>query len=57
MSADGRRCPVDDSALGRREDVLETAIEVALGQSADVVVVRHHQDLGPLGGIGAVLRF
>ena len=57
MSGQGERCPVDDSQLERREDVLETAIEVALAQSADVAVVRRHEDLGPLGGIGAVLRF
>ena len=35
----------------------EEAIEKALEQSAKVVVVRHHDDLGPLGGIGAVLRY
>jgi peptide chain release factor subunit 1 len=57
MGSDGERCPVDESALERREDIVETAIEAALGQSAEVVQVRHHEDLGPLGGIGAVLRF
>jgi peptide chain release factor subunit 1 len=36
---------------------VETAIEHAIAQAARVVVVRHHPDLGPLGGIGAVLRF
>ena len=35
----------------------EEAIEKALEQSAKVIVVRHHDDLGPLGGIGAVLRY
>jgi len=35
----------------------ETAIEKAITQSADVVVVRHHDDLERYGGIGAVLRF
>ena len=39
------------------DDILEAAIEKALEQSAKVVVVRHHDDLGPLGGIGAVLRY
>jgi len=38
-------------------DVVEPAIEKAIEQSATVLVVRHHDDLGPLGGIGAVLRF
>ncbi|MDQ3849654.1 MAG: hypothetical protein M3296_03440 [Actinomycetota bacterium] len=39
------------------EPAVETAVEDALSQSATVLPVRHHPDLGPLGGIGAVLRF
>jgi peptide chain release factor subunit 1 len=39
------------------EDVVERAIEKAIEQSASVIGVRHHEDLGPLGGIGAVLRY
>lgn len=35
----------------------EDAVEKALEQSAEVLVLRHHPDLGPLGGIAAVLRF
>jgi peptide subunit release factor 1 (eRF1) len=48
-SADGSAEPV--------QDVVEPAIEKAIEQSAEVMVIRHHEDLGPLGGIGAVLRF
>ena len=39
------------------EDIVEPAIEKAIEQSAHAMVVRHHQDLEPLGGIGAVLRY
>src|SRR4051794_39281196 len=39
------------------EDIVERAIEKAIEQSANAMVVRHHDDLVPLGGIGAVLRF
>jgi peptide chain release factor subunit 1 len=39
------------------DDIVEPAIEKAIEQSASPVVVRFHDDLGPLGGIGAVLRF
>lgn len=39
------------------EDIVEPAIEKALEQSASPLVVRYHDDLQPLGGIGAVLRF
>jgi peptide chain release factor subunit 1 len=43
--------------LQKREDVVESAIERALDQSAEVVIVRHHPDLQALGSIGAMLRF
>ena len=43
--------------LERCENVVEPAIEKAIEQSAKVIKVRHHDDLGPLGGIGAVLRY
>jgi protein required for attachment to host cells len=39
------------------QDIVEPAIEKAIEQSAQTLVVRHHDDLAPLGGIGAVLRF
>jgi peptide subunit release factor 1 (eRF1) len=38
-------------------DELETALESALDQSAEIVVVRHHPDLEALGSIAAVLRY
>jgi peptide chain release factor subunit 1 len=40
-----------------RADIVEPAIEKAIDQSARVISVRYHDDLGPLGGIGAVLRY
>ena len=43
--------------LQGREDVLEPAFESALEQSAEVLVVRHHPDLGAHGSIGALLRY
>jgi peptide chain release factor subunit 1 len=42
---------------GFRDDGVESALEQALEQSAEVVVVRHHPDLDALGSIGAVLRY
>lgn len=38
-------------------DIVEPAIEKAIEQSASAIVVRHHTDLEPMGGIGALLRF
>jgi peptide chain release factor subunit 1 len=48
-----------DGGDGREHctDIVEPAIEKAIEQSAKVIKVRHHEDLGPLGGIGAVLRY
>ena len=57
MSDAGERCPVDGEPLQRRDDMLELAIESAVGQDADLVAVRDRPDLGPLGGIAATLRF
>jgi hypothetical protein len=47
----------DGQALERCENIVEPAIEKAVEQAAKVIKVRHHDDLGPLGGIGAVLRY
>src|SRR4051812_3302110 len=58
LTAEGDRCPVDDTALERREDIVESAIESAIGQSAEILVVRHHRDeLERHGSVAAVLRF
>jgi peptide chain release factor subunit 1 len=54
-SVDGD-CPQDGARLERRDDVLEKAIEAAVAQDADVVPVTT-PDLGPVGGIAALLRF
>jgi len=54
---DGGRCPADGGALEELEHVREAAIEAALAQGAEVMIVRHHSDLGPFQGIGAILRF
>lgn len=56
IEADGE-CPADGSPLERREHLREAAIEAALGQDADVLVIRHYPDLGPYQGIGALLRY
>jgi hypothetical protein len=48
---------VDGSELVEIDHLREAAIESALAQGADVFVVHHYPDLGPLQGIGALLRF
>jgi peptide subunit release factor 1 (eRF1) len=56
LSAEPGTSP-EGETLQEREDVIESALESALEQSAEVVVVRHHPDLDALGSIGAVLRY
>jgi peptide chain release factor subunit 1 len=46
-----------DRPLETFQDIVEPAIEKALEQSAEVLRITRHEDLGPLGGIGAVLRY
>jgi peptide chain release factor subunit 1 len=51
-------CPADGTALERREDVTEPALELALRQSAEVLPLRRKaEELQARGGIGALLRF
>jgi peptide subunit release factor 1 (eRF1) len=53
----GGRCPADGTEVEPAQHLREAVVEAALAQDAAVMVVRHHPDLGPLGGIGALLRF
>jgi peptide chain release factor subunit 1 len=51
------RCPADGAEMAEVEDVVEAAVERALGQSADVLVLRNRPDLAENGSIAALLRF
>jgi peptide chain release factor subunit 1 len=53
----GLLLPEDADAGEPVDNIVEPAIEKAIEQSASPLVVRYHDDLQPLGGIGAVLRF
>jgi peptide chain release factor subunit 1 len=45
------------AATERVEDIVEAAVELAVEQAARVLRISRHDDLGPLGGIGAILRY
>jgi len=49
-------CPADGTPLEHRDDLLEPAVHAAVVQDAEVLAVEE-PDLGPLGGIAALLRF
>jgi peptide subunit release factor 1 (eRF1) len=55
--AEAQVCPVDQGDLAQRPDIVEDAIELALEQAAEVLVVRSHDDLEAHDGMGSVLRF
>jgi peptide chain release factor subunit 1 len=56
LEADGS-CPADGSPLRKVKDVREAVVEAAVVQDAAVTLVRHHEDLQRVAGIGALLRF
>jgi peptide subunit release factor 1 (eRF1) len=53
----GRRCPVCGRDMDLVADVVEEAVEEALGSKTRVQMVRENADLDVLGRIGALLRF
>ncbi|HVE47011.1 MAG TPA: hypothetical protein VNA57_09740 [Acidimicrobiales bacterium] len=53
----GPSCPVCSAPMHQVDDVVEEAVEDALGQSCRVEVVVDNADLDVLGRIGALLRF
>lgn len=58
LSADSvSACPADGAALEQRPNVVEQAVERALLQDAEVVVLRERPEMDLHGGIAAVLRF
>lgn len=49
--------PIDGSPTEQRDDIVENAAETAVLQAAEVRVLEDRPDLGPHGGIAALLRF
>jgi peptide chain release factor subunit 1 len=57
VSVSGGRCPLDGTEMERREEGLDLAVHQVLAHGGHVLAVRSRQDLDPVGGIGALLRF
>lgn len=57
LGVDARACPTGEDGAEPVENVIEEAISAALLQNARVHALRDRPELGPLGGIAAVLRF
>ena len=57
MAEEQGTCPVDGDLMEPHPNLAEWAVELAIEQDAEVLVLRHHEDLGDSDGIGAALRF
>jgi peptide chain release factor subunit 1 len=57
LGQDAAACPADGTATETVEDVVECAVGRAIEQDAAVRVLVDRPELGPHGGIAAVLRF
>jgi peptide chain release factor subunit 1 len=57
VSAEGGSCPLDGTRMEERNDGLNLAVHQTLAHGGTVLALRHHQDLEPVEGIGALLRY
>ena len=57
VSAEGGPCPLDGTQMENRDDGLNLAVHQTLANGGSVLALRHHQDLEPVEGIGALLRY
>jgi peptide chain release factor subunit 1 len=56
-AAAGGSCPLDGTSLEATDAGLDLAVHQTLAHGGEVWAIRHQQDLQPVGGIGALLRF
>jgi peptide chain release factor subunit 1 len=54
---DDGSCPLDGTTMERYDHGVDLAVHQTLAHGGAVQAVRHHDDLGPVEGIGAILRY
>jgi peptide chain release factor subunit 1 len=57
LAAEEGNCPLDGTRMERSDDGLDLAVHQALAHGGSVWAIRHSDDLGPVEGIGALLRY
>ncbi len=57
MAEERGTCPVDGETMQPHPNLVEWAVELAVEQDAQVIPMRHHNDLADHDGIAAALRF
>ena len=50
-------CPLDGTRMEEVDAGLDLAVHQTLAHGGAVWAIRHHEDLAPVEGIGALLRF
>jgi peptide chain release factor subunit 1 len=50
-------CPLDGTRLERIEAGLDLAVHQTLAHGGAIWAIRHHEDLAPVEGVGAILRY
>jgi peptide chain release factor subunit 1 len=50
-------CPLDGTSLEPVDAGIDLAVHQTLAHGGAVSAIRHHEDLAPVGGIGALLRY
>jgi len=56
-SAQAVTCPLDGTTMEPRDDGLDLAVRLTLAHGGEVCAIEFSQDLEPVEGIGAILRF
>jgi len=54
---EGGSCPLDGTRLEQVDAGLDLAVHQTLAHGGSVWAIRHHEDLAPVDGIGALLRY
>jgi peptide chain release factor subunit 1 len=57
VAAEGGACPLDGTQMEERKEGLDLAVHQTLAHGGTVLALRQRQDLEPVEGIGALLRF
>jgi peptide chain release factor subunit 1 len=57
LSLEGGPCPLDGTAMERRDDGLDLAVHQTLAHGGTVKALNTREDLEPVEGIGALLRY
>ncbi|HJS69591.1 MAG TPA: hypothetical protein VJ744_02220, partial [Gaiellaceae bacterium] len=57
IAVEGGKCPLDGTSMEESDEGLDLAVHQTLVHGGRVWAVRRRQDLDPVGGIGALLRY